>query len=65
MNSTKTELKLIDFGIAKKVFEDEYNFSQCGYRHYRAPEMLNGEVYTDKVDIWQIGQIFYEMMEKT
>jgi serine/threonine protein kinase len=46
---------LADFGFARRfpngVCDDEF----CGSLHYAAPELLRGQPYTEKVDIWALG----------
>ena len=74
VSNNLTFVKLIDFGIAcsfKKNFE---NFKEnkpsmilemmtpTGTPNYRAPEMISGGVYTEKVDIWSCGVIIKEML---
>ena len=34
----------------------------CGTPDYISPEMLNGELYTDKVDMWALGVILYAIL---
>jgi serine/threonine-protein kinase ULK/ATG1 len=29
---------------------------------YMAPEVLKGESYTNKIDIWSLGAVLYEML---
>jgi serine/threonine protein kinase len=33
----------------------------CGTLDYVPPEILNGEYYDEKVDIWSLGVLIYEM----
>ena len=32
-----------------------------GTQYYKAPEMLNGSAYDEKVDVWAIGVIAYQL----
>ena len=53
-------ITIADFGAA--CTEDESYDEDFGTRYYRAPEViLRGET-TDKVDIWAIGCILYELI---
>ena len=59
----KLELKLGDFGLARKLMHSEakcYNFS--GTPAYMAPEIVEKKSYTLKADIWPIGVIMYELL---
>jgi serine/threonine protein kinase len=57
------ELKVIDYGMSREMaWEGRDMTNQVGSLHYRAPELLFGETrYTNKVDIWALGCIFYFM----
>lgn len=54
-------LKLIDFGFAKRVALDEHCETLCGTLLYIAPEVL-GERYDFKADVWSLGIIVYLML---
>ncbi|KAM3146875.1 hypothetical protein pb186bvf_001029 [Paramecium bursaria] len=57
--------KICDFGLAKKA--DNAKTQQIGTPYYMAPELLQQEdSYTNSVDIWALGCLFYEILaEKT
>lgn len=57
----KAALKLIDFGISKRVTAGEFAKTKTGTPNYIAPEIMNGR-YNEKVDIWSLGVITYIMM---
>ncbi|KAI6657278.1 Eukaryotic translation initiation factor 2-alpha kinase 4 [Oopsacas minuta] len=60
---SEKHVKIGDFGLAMSVGV-ESNGINCvaGTMHYLAPELLKGKVkYTQKVDIYSIGLIFFEM----
>ena len=60
--SNKGEVKIADFGLAR-IFSGSQMTNKVVTLWYRAPELLLGErYYTDKVDIWSLGCIFYEIM---
>lgn len=50
---------LIDFGIA--IVEGWHNIQTYEIQtlHYRAPEVLKKERYTNKIDVWSMGCTFY------
>lgn len=54
-------IKLIDFGLSKKLSENEIMHNPNGTAYYIAPEVLNGE-YDQKCDIWSIGVVLYILM---
>ena len=56
-------LKLADFGISQKLTHG-YNrvHGNAGTLAYSSPEVLNGEAFNQKADIWSLGCILYEMV---
>uniref|UniRef100_A0A7S2U836 non-specific serine/threonine protein kinase n=1 Tax=Attheya septentrionalis TaxID=420275 RepID=A0A7S2U836_9STRA len=57
-----SELKLADFGFAKKVLTPNSLTTQCGTPGYVAPEILEGVAYDTKADMWSIGVIIYILL---
>ena len=55
-------LKLIDFGMAKILKEDEKTNSFCGTPEYLAPEIITGEGHNRMADWWSYGTLVYEML---
>jgi cGMP-dependent protein kinase len=56
-------LKLIDFGIAKKLAAGSMRtFTMLGTPHYMAPEVILGHGYSTEVDLWSLGVIVYELV---
>ncbi|CAG9327719.1 unnamed protein product [Blepharisma stoltei] len=55
------ELKLIDFGFAKKYNKFSSMRKCLGTSYYMAPEVLKGN-YNQKCDEWGIGVIMYTML---
>lgn len=66
----KTESNLIgnvdvviaDLGFAKELEEGDLTETMCGTPLNMAPEILKGEKYDHKVDVWSLGTVFYEML---
>ena len=54
-------IKIGDFGISKKLINMNYANTQKGTFHYMAPEILNGQKYDKRIDIWALGCILYEL----
>ena len=56
------KIKIGDFGIAKQLNNaNEYAKTQVGTMLYMAPEIINGEKYNNKVDMWSLGCIIHEL----
>ncbi len=57
------QLKLCDFGSAKKIIEGEQNVAYICSRYYRAPELIFGATsYTSAVDVWSAGCVVGELL---
>ena len=57
-------VKIADFGLARVIFpEHKLNYTtKVVTLWYRAPELLMGyKNYNDRVDIWSLGWLFFEM----
>jgi serine/threonine protein kinase len=56
-------VKLADFGFCKGMKPDEnLTKTMLGSPIYMAPEVLKGDPYTTKADIWSLGVILYECL---
>lgn len=58
----KCDVVIADLGFAKQLDEENLAKTQCGTPLYMAPEILRGERYGPKVDVWSLGTIFFEML---
>ena len=57
------ELKICDFGSAKKLVPGQPNVSYISSRPYRAPELIFGATeYTSSIDLWSGGCIIAELV---
>jgi len=57
-----SEVKIIDFGLAKIVSDSAPASSFLGTRGYLAPEMLQRHSYDKAVDIWALGVIVFVLL---
>ena len=56
-------IKLADFGFCKALSnKNEPIQTMLGSPIYMAPEVLRGQIYTIKADIWSLGIVFYQML---
>ncbi|KAH9247717.1 hypothetical protein BASA84_000132 [Batrachochytrium salamandrivorans] len=55
-------LKLADFGFARALPAQSMASTLCGSPLYMAPEILRGDRYDAKADLWSLGGILYEMI---
>lgn len=53
-------VKLTDFGWSAQ--NDEIRNTFCGTQEYLAPEMIRGTGHNEKLDIWTIGVLLFEMV---
>lgn len=59
---SQSHLKIIDFGFAEGFQPGIKSFnSLCGTPSYIAPEVVSGDNYDEKCDLWSCGVMIYEM----
>ncbi|KAJ8484664.1 hypothetical protein OPV22_017149 [Ensete ventricosum] len=59
------DLKICDFGLARPTSENDIMTEYVVTRWYRAPELLlNSTDYTAAIDMWSVGCIFMELMNR-
>ena len=62
MLDTEGHVKLVDFGGAAVLTKEQSKRnSLVGTPHWMAPELIRGDGYTDKVDVWSLGITALEM----
>ncbi|ORZ38905.1 kinase-like domain-containing protein [Catenaria anguillulae PL171] len=52
------QVKIADFGLSKVVWTDGTK-TPCGTAGYTAPETIQGQSYTQSVDLWALGCVLY------
>ena len=61
----KLTAKLTDFGWSNYIQEDEKRTTVCGTPIYLAPEIIKEQGHDEKVDIWCIGVLLFELATGT
>ena len=56
--------KVGDFGLAKKLFSDDKDFSKdfCGTPNYMAPELFQGQNASPASDVYALGLCLFQML---
>jgi len=57
-----SDIKIADFGFAKKCLTPNSLKTQCGTPGYVAPEILEGQQYDTQADMWSLGVIVYILL---
>jgi len=55
-------IKIADFGLGKILEKGKTSKDSVGTITYASPEVLTGEEYTEKIDIWSLGVIFFILL---
>lgn len=61
--STRGEVKLTDFGVARLSSEDTSGTHVKGKARYMPPEQLRGESRSPKVDLFACGAVLHELLD--
>ncbi|GMF34164.1 unnamed protein product [Phytophthora lilii] len=59
--SENWEAKLTDFGVSRELTEDQTMTAEIGTISWIAPEVLRGERYSEKADVYSFGVIMTEL----
>ena len=60
------KIKICDFGVSKRVINNDKMFDHCGTPTYIAPEILRNKGYEGYgVDVWSSGVVLYAMLSGT
>ncbi|GAA6043666.1 hypothetical protein JCM8097_008596 [Rhodosporidiobolus ruineniae] len=57
----ENNLKLGDFGLSKAMQQAAMTQTYVGTPYYMSPELINGQPYDVKSDIWALGCLIYEL----
>ena len=60
-SNMKPHIKLIDFGFACHIPKSGYMEQYFGTPIYTAPEIIQNWSYSEKIDLWSIGVILFNM----
>jgi len=55
------DVRIADFGLAVELQEEEKLTKKCGTPSYIAPEVLEGNGYDFKADIFSLGSLMYNL----
>lgn len=61
-NKPDSLLKLIDFGFARVCEPDRLMMACCGTLQYCSPDIILGQGYTDKCDLWSVGVMCFMLV---
>ena len=61
-NSQNFDIKIADLGFAEKYNKETGLDLVLGTPLYMAPELVQQQKYTEKVDIWSLGVITYQLL---
>ena len=63
LNKTKTNIKLVDFGLSNSYKHGSFLKTACGSPCYASPEMISGKEYDPLYsDLWSCGVVLYCML---
>jgi len=61
-NRHSMDIKIIDFGLAQKVFPGVQFRTMCGSPEYIAPEMVTYDDISSATDMWSLGVICFTLL---
>ncbi|ESU35479.1 Serine/threonine-protein kinase NEK [Giardia duodenalis] len=64
LRAGEVTVKFADFGICRTIGDGIMATTNVGTTCYMAPELLKGQEYNEKIDIWALGCALYELCTK-
>ena len=61
LSENGTKVKVGDFGISRVMETGQLAKTRVGTPYYMSPEIMQGEQYDHKSDIWSLGCVLYEL----
>jgi serine/threonine protein kinase len=55
-------IKLVDFGVARRIEDPQHEFRVAGRMNYRAPELKTSGQTTFEGDVYAVGKIFEQLL---
>jgi serine/threonine protein kinase len=56
------KVKIVDLGCSNFFAEDIQRNTMIGTKAYWAPEIINHDEQNDRLDIWCLGVVLYELI---
>ena len=56
----ENEVRIIDFGWSN--LNNDFRNTYCGTTDYLSPEMILGTGHNEKLDVWTVGILMYELL---
>jgi len=58
----KAHVKIADLGFAKELDYEDFTKTCIGTPIIMAPQVMQGDFYNHKADVWSLGVVFFELI---